>query len=307
MLTDTFVEPEHTRKGAECPACGSERALQRGSHLGYPIFRCSRCASTFFRRPIEYKNIYTEYYPYLKAFSKARLARERAARRGQAKAKLDVITRALGRRPRTLLDIGAGPGYLASLLSEFGVATDCAELNEDAREVAEKVFGLKIVSLEGAAERRYDAVTLFHVLEHIEDPSEMLAIARRQLVPDGLLMLHVPQSSTLSDTIDFKVRRLLGRKPERRGCLYLPDHLTGFTADGLNTLITRAGFYDVRIEPISKFHPEYDPALWIFNFGRPQFWMTEGLQTAFGLLNFMSSARGNWLRLTARNAGDNLT
>jgi SAM-dependent methyltransferase len=291
--------PTVSDRAVSCPACDDCLSEFWGSDRGFDIQRCSTCHSTFFARPITLQNDYGDYYPYLRIFSKKRILQERGIRRRQALKKLDTISAGLGHRPHTLLDIGSGPGYFASLMSEQGVKADCVELNLDARRVAEALFSLRVYALDKVIEDAYDAVTMFHVLEHIEDPLEMLLRAKTALRPGGLVMLHVPKSVTTADELNWAVRRLVNKKAERRGCLYLPDHLTGFTVEGLQNLAIRAGLSSTKVVSISKFDPEYDPALWIFNLKSPKYWAQETRQMIKGALDGLLDG-GGWLRLTAK-------
>jgi SAM-dependent methyltransferase len=293
-----IVKMTSSSAGGRCPACDSDLSEVWGVHLGVDIHRCSTCLSTFFDRPIVLANDYIDYFPDLRDSSNKRLFREREARRRQALAKLDVISSGLRSKPRTLLDVGSGPGYFASHVAELGIKADCIELNPDARRVAEELFSLRVFSLDMVTEGAYDAVTMFHVLEHIEDPLDMLLRVSRALRPGGLLMLHVPKSITLGDQVELLARRIAGKKAERRGCLYLPDHLTGFTEDGLQKIAARAGLSNTKIVSVSKFAPEYDPALWVFNARSPKFWLSETIQVFKGSLDSIFEG-GTWLRLTA--------
>jgi 2-polyprenyl-3-methyl-5-hydroxy-6-metoxy-1,4-benzoquinol methylase len=45
--------------------------------------------------------------------------------------------------------------------------------------------------------RRFDTVVLAHVLEHVDDPAVVLAVAMRHLAPDGVLLVDVPNAESL--------------------------------------------------------------------------------------------------------------
>lgn len=44
---------------------------------------------------------------------------------------------------------------------------------------------------------RYDTVVLAHILEHVNDPQQVLAVARRHLAPGGCLIVDVPNAHSL--------------------------------------------------------------------------------------------------------------
>jgi len=104
----------------------------------------------------------------------------------------------------SLLDIGCGAGIAAEPLSRMGfsvTALDAApELIEVATRHAEEA-GLAIDYRMGTLQslepsERFDAVTLFEVIEHVPEPEKLIAEAASRLKPGGILIL-----STLNRTL----------------------------------------------------------------------------------------------------------
>jgi SAM-dependent methyltransferase len=91
-----------------------------------------------------------------------------------------------------------------------------------------------------------DAVTLWHVLEHVEAPGAAAARIASWLRPGGALLVGVPNLASLQ-------ARLGG---ERWYHLDLPRHRTHFTVPGLLALLRRAG-----LEPVAVHHvlAEHNP------------------------------------------------
>ena len=77
-----------------------------------------------------------------------------------------------------------------------------------------------------------DAVSIWHVLEHLEEPDQALARLRAWLRPGGVVLVGVPNLASLQ-------ARLGGT---RWFHLDVPRHRTHFTASGLRRLLERAGF-----------------------------------------------------------------
>ncbi len=87
-------------------------------------------------------------------------------------------------KPRTVLDIGGGEGYLAALLRRVtGAEPVCADLSREAARRARELFGVSSLAAEGGrlpfADRAFDVVIVSEVIEHLEDPIACLAEARR--------------------------------------------------------------------------------------------------------------------------------
>lgn len=135
--------------------------------------------------------------------------------------------RARVRGPR-VLDIGCSQGITAILLAREGLAVTAVDIDPrviaDARahlaaEPAEVRARVGIVEADVAtlpARGDYDSVILGEVLEHLEDPAAMLALAAAQAAPGGRLVVTVP----------------FGVNP-------FPDHRQTFYLAGPHTLIAR--------------------------------------------------------------------
>ena len=95
-----------------------------------------------------------------------------------------------------VLDVGAGGGEFVSLLSRRGYQATGIEPNRGYAEFARECYGIdvRVGVLEDfeADEVGHDAITLFHVLEHVADPVATLRELRRRLVPGGTLVVEVP-------------------------------------------------------------------------------------------------------------------
>ena len=112
-----------------------------------------------------------------------------------------------------ILDVGAGTGMLAEALTRFGRVT-ALEAAPEALAHLERREGLTIVrgtlpnpDLPRAA---YDLVTLFDVLEHIEDDGGAMADLSALVRPGGVLLLTVPAHPSLwsdHDEIHHHFRR----------------------------------------------------------------------------------------------------
>jgi 2-polyprenyl-3-methyl-5-hydroxy-6-metoxy-1,4-benzoquinol methylase len=103
----------------------------------------------------------------------------------------------------------------------------------------------------------FDVITMWDLLEHLPDPLEGLATARRLLKPGGLLLVNTPNENSLLR----RVARLLYRgsggsitAPVNR--LYHRYHLYYFAAETLGVLFRRAGLdvvaMDTKPIPMSR-------------------------------------------------------
>jgi 2-polyprenyl-3-methyl-5-hydroxy-6-metoxy-1,4-benzoquinol methylase len=98
---------------------------------------------------------------------------------------------------RRLLDIGCGTGGMLPLLSRYGAVTGI-DSEPVALDYCRKRGFTDLHLQEGFAPAApYDVVTLFDVLEHVEDEAGFLAWIRALTVPGGRLVLTVPANPWL--------------------------------------------------------------------------------------------------------------
>ena len=125
-----------------------------------------------------------------------------------------VLERHLAPRPnRTMLDVGCGTGGMFPLLESFGTV-EGAEPSEDGRHyLAQRFPSVKVHPCalpDGLPQGKWDAVTMFDVLEHLEEPIDALRAIRDRLVFDGQLVLTVPAFQFLwskHDEVNHHFRR----------------------------------------------------------------------------------------------------
>ena len=152
--------------------------------------------------------------------------------------------------PRRLLDVGAHVGRFMRLAQRDGWVVEGIEVNPKTAACAERQTGAPIhrVQIGALAERgrRYTAVTLTDVLEHIPGPVDVLKSARRLLEPGGVIAVKVPSGPSQWQ----KERLLAAIKPSRR--ISLADnlvHINHFSARSLELALVCAGFRHVSLAP----------------------------------------------------------
>jgi SAM-dependent methyltransferase len=135
-----------------------------------------------------------------------------------------------------ILEIGCGRGLLLSALARLGHECHGTERSSLAAKRAQSIMGVKVYTVPldrcNLEKESFDLVILWHVLEHLEKPDQTLAQVFQLLRTDGLLVLEVPNLSSLQSRLTGK--RWLHLDIER--------HLFHFTADGLRRLLSATGF-----------------------------------------------------------------
>ena len=145
-----------------------------------------------------------------------------------------------------LLDVGTGTGQFLSVahpdFEVFGT-----EISESAVQIARDKYGLRLHhgTLEGfEADRLFDVVTIFHVLEHVPHPGELLDQVKRLLAPGGLVVVAVPNEV---EGVRFLLKRWRGLGPIGVPALSMDGsleeiHLAHFTRGVLSSHLESRGF-----------------------------------------------------------------
>ena len=145
----------------------------------------------------------------------------------------------------SILEIGSGYGWFAEKMRENGYQVDGIEISDDKRALAsERVPGLKLMNvnllcdeLPPEARGKYQAVCMFHLLEHLSDPVLFLSRAAEALRPGGLLLVEVPN-------LDCAMR---GLSEPYDDFSYLRAHLSYFRPETLHRVFETAGLSEIQI------------------------------------------------------------
>ncbi len=95
-------------------------------------------------------------------------------------------------KPVNLLDVGAGTGDFLITAQDAGFEVTGVEPNEKARGLA-KEKGMELwPTLDKLAVQKFQAITLWHVLEHLPNLQEQVSNLVELLEDDGVLVIAVP-------------------------------------------------------------------------------------------------------------------
>jgi 2-polyprenyl-3-methyl-5-hydroxy-6-metoxy-1,4-benzoquinol methylase len=112
-----------------------------------------------------------------------------------ALSRLEKISQLLSSR-KTVLDVGTGGGEFAYLLQSLGHQVSGVEPNRGYADYSVREYGLAVqvgfIQDRTFPLQSFDLITMWHVLEHTEDPGAVLAQLRSWLKPDGILVVEVP-------------------------------------------------------------------------------------------------------------------
>lgn len=152
-----------------------------------------------------------------------------------------------------ILDIGCGRGLFLHLMRKHGWKVAGVEFDEETALHVSKAYGFKVIPSEFISElpdKSFDVITLFHVLEHTISPQMTINECKRLLKEGGLLVIEVPNLSSLQASIGKKAWFHLD----------LPHHSYHFLEVGIKALLKKNSF---RILRVKQFSLEYNPFGWL--------------------------------------------
>jgi SAM-dependent methyltransferase len=248
-----------------CPVCGAPggRALERFPVKTY--FRCRSCklirlvywgsrktyAHDYFFN--DYRNQYGK--TYLEDFDHIRALGD--TRMGIIEQLLPLKKAFAGDR-RRLLDIGAAYGPFLAAARDRGCLPLGLEIAPEAAAYVSGVLGIPCLTGDfetepigvRLAEKSFDIISMWYVLEHFIPTGEMLGKANRLLAPGGILALGTPSAAGISYRKNR--RRFLEQSPD--------DHFTVWSPATARAALRRFGFR-VKKTVVTGHHPERFGAL----------------------------------------------
>lgn len=142
------------------------------------------------------------------------------------------------KKPGRILEIGSSIGVMLKLFKDSGWEVLGIEPSKKACEIANQ-RGIKTInsSFEKASliKSSFDIVILNHVLEHLDNPKQILDKCHQVLAKNGIVFVDVPNFGSLS------ARLWKSHWPY----LLLDEHNWHFTRQSLNKLFTSSGFKEI--------------------------------------------------------------
>lgn len=157
-----------------------------------------------------------------------------SVRKQTLSSKKDLIKKITKLSAGNILDVGAGTGAFLHTMKNSGWTVTGLEPDENARANANNLYGIQLQpsqNLFALPAETFDAITLWHVLEHVHDLHEYLDQLKKLLKPDGCLFIAVPNYTCY----DEKVYK------EFWAAYDVPRHLYHFSPTSITQLLLHHG------------------------------------------------------------------
>jgi SAM-dependent methyltransferase len=232
----------HATLVATCPLCGSSARLWV-TRFDHDVFRCS-CGLGFVYPLPDATTIYNEdYFTGAKeGFGYTEYDRDKEPMRPTFVSFIEKF-RTFAPKGR-LLDVGAATGFFADIARKEGYDAEGVEISAYAAEEGRKKGLVMFTGTLSSVPKTnpYAVITMFDLIEHVNDPLEELRSAAALLVPQGILVINIPDFSSAT-------ARLLGKHWH---AIVPPEHLYYYTRANITAFLERAGFTVLEISAPAK-------------------------------------------------------
>lgn len=144
--------------------------------------------------------------------------------------KRKLIRNETGLTKGNILDVGCGTGVFLHSMHETGWTTTGLEPDVNARLKASEIFNINVLpspELFNLKHSSFDAITLWHVLEHVHSLHEYVMQLKKLITQRGLIFIAVP-NFTSYDASRYK---------QEWAGYDVPRHLYHFSPKSMNTLV----------------------------------------------------------------------
>lgn len=239
----------------DCPLCSSKSITKRFACKDYfatgeffEIYECKECGFVFTQGVPDEKEI-GKYYQSPTYISHSNTKKGvvdklyHIVRHIMLRRKVNLVKKLTLLRTGKLLDYGAGIGYFADAMQKSGWHVTAIEKSAQAREHAKQNLGIEILPEESLSELEdgsFNAVSLWHVMEHIQNLDLFWEHLWRILDDSGIAIIAVPNNSSY----DAEYYR------EHWAAYDAPRHLWHFTHSTIMKLGDKHGFILERRYPM---------------------------------------------------------
>ncbi|WP_320045042.1 class I SAM-dependent methyltransferase [uncultured Desulfobacter sp.] len=232
-----------------CPICGFEKCDFKIEKKSFSVYRCRSCFVHFvYPQPVKadvFKIYDADYFKRGNKYSQLSVAQE--IKREDVINELRWLRKI--KKYKTsgkLLDCGCATGSFLYAAKQQGFEINGLEISNSAAQSASRLLNIHVENCELPQTRHsaesLDVVTLWDVIEHLQDPRAVLDKANSLLKPDGIIVFSTGDISSLWARFTGRYWQLLTP----------PQHLFFFNPKSIQLLLKLSGFELVEWHYLSK-------------------------------------------------------
>lgn len=257
-----------------CYLCDSDDIkIREGSvrdNQDLKIFECKKCSLVFLNN---FDHIQDNFYEQSKMRNGEEIKKwikdtYKDDRRRFLKLKNDLIN-------KDILDFGAGNGNFLKLAKKYANSVTAIELDRESHIIFKKnKINYYLDINEIPADKKFDVITLFHVIEHLKDPISYLKSISNILKEDGKIILEFPNSndSLLS----------LYKSKEFSNFTYWSCHLMLFNEKTIKMIVEKSGLNSSKIEQLQR-----------YSIANHLYWLSQGVPGGHNIWPFLDNLNVN--------------
>jgi len=157
--------------------------------------------------------------------------------------KRNLIEKETGKKAGNILDVGAGTGAFLNTMKNANWNCTGIEPDKTAREKALQLYNLNLKKAENIyllSSQSFDAITLWHVLEHVHELHKYIQQLKNLLSPHGKLFIAVPNYTSGDEKI-YK---------QYWAAYDVPRHLYHFSPQSMKVLLNAHGLKIEKMKPM---------------------------------------------------------
>ena len=240
---------------SNCPVCGSPDIKNALSAKDYSvsgetflIAECNACSLRFTQDVPDAASI-SPYYKSENYISHTNTSKGlinrlyQSVRKRTLRQKRKLISKATGIQKGSLLDVGSGTGSFVYEMKQADWQVTGLEPDAGARTVAKQLYNIELADTNQFYQlpaSSCDAITMWHVLEHVHDLQGYIAQLKLLLKENGKLFIAVP-NYTAKDADIYK---------EHWAAYDVPRHLYHFSPQSMKVLMEKHGLKILQHKPM---------------------------------------------------------
>lgn len=275
---------------SHCPVCKKDSITRvfsaedhTVSHQRFEIWHCNNCSARF-TQDIPAQEAIGAFYASENYIShsdtKEGLVNRlyHTVRKRTLQSKMQLVKKETGKKQGTLLDIGCGTGAFLNTMQQAGWKITGLEPDEQARNKAAALYNISAREpgqLFNLPPGGFDAITMWHVLEHVHDLHGYVAQLKKLLAPGGRIFIAVPNYTSYDASV-YK---------EYWAAYDVPRHLYHFSPRSMDVL---TGMYGLTVNAI---HPMWFDSFYVSMLSEQYLGKGKGNNVRAGIRGLLSNMK----------------